>query len=68
METWLRPQGNLSAGPTTKRLRTGVVALALALALAVVLVKADVGPLYRLALAAPFFVAAMGFFQGLYRT
>lgn len=68
METWARPEGNLSATPAAKRLRGGVIALTLALGLAVILVQWDVTPGYRLLLFLPFIVAANGFFQALYRT
>lgn len=68
MEAWARPQGNLTARPTAARLRTGVVALGAALALAVALVYLQVAWNYRLLLFLPFFVAASGFFQALYRT
>ncbi len=68
MEAWARPQGNLTAAPTAQRLRTGVVALAAVLALAVVLVYLQVAWSYRLLLFLSFFVAAIGFFQALYRT
>lgn len=68
MEAWARPQGNLSARPTATRLRGGVVALALALAVAVALVYFETPWTYRLLLFLPFFVAANGFFQALYRT
>ena len=68
MEAWARPSGNLSARPTAARLRGGVVFLALALILAVALVYAQVPWAYRLLLFLPFFVAANGFFQALYRT
>ena len=68
MESWARPQGNLDVTGTTRRLRFGVIALAVALAIAVVMAKADVSTGYRLWLVLPFFAAANGFFQGLYRT
>jgi hypothetical protein len=68
MEAWAQRQGNLTARPTATRLRTGVVALALALALAVALVYFQVPWVYRLLLFVPFFIAANGFFQALYRT
>jgi len=68
MEAWARPQGNLTAKPTALRLRTGVVALSLALGLAVSLVHFQVAWGYRLLLFLPFFLAANGFFQALYRT
>jgi hypothetical protein len=68
MESWAKPQGNLDAAGTTRRLRAGVMALAVALGIAVVMAKADVSVGYRLLLFLPFFAAANGFFQGLYRT
>lgn len=68
METWAKPRGNLTAGPAAVRLRGGVVALAVALAIGVILVYLSVPWGYRLLLFVPFFVAANGFFQALYRT
>ena len=50
MESWAKPQGNLDAAGTTRRLRAGVIALAVALAIAVVMAKADVSIGYRLLL------------------
>ncbi|MBW2522572.1 MAG: hypothetical protein JRI23_00285 [Deltaproteobacteria bacterium] len=68
MEAWAKPLGNLGATPTATRLRGGVVALALALSVAVAVVYFAVPWGYRLLLFLPFFVAANGFFQALYRT
>ncbi len=68
MESWAKPQGNLDVPGTSRRLRFGVIALAVALAIAVAMAKADVSIGYRLLLILPFFAAASGFFQGLYRT
>jgi hypothetical protein len=68
MEAWAKPFGNLTAGPTATRLRGGVIALALALAVAVTLVYFAVPWGYRLLLFLPFFMAANGFYQALYRT
>lgn len=44
------------------------MSLSLALAAGVMLVKADVAWFYRALLLAPFYLAASGFYQGLYRT
>lgn len=44
------------------------MALAVALAAAVVLAKTGLAASYRLGLVVPFFFAASGFYQGLYRT
>ncbi len=68
LEAWARPIGNLSPGAASARLRAGVIALAVALALGVALVQLQVATPWRMALFVPFFFAASGFYQGLYRT
>ena len=68
VEKRCRSGGNLDACGTSRRLRFGVIALSLALALGVMLVKADVAWFYRALLLVPFYAAASGFYQGLYRT
>ena len=50
------------------RVRFGLFALSLALAVAVALVKVELHFAWRLLLFLPFFFAASGFYQGLYRT
>ncbi len=59
---------NLRTSGQNARLRMGVVMLAVSLVLSVVLVRADVPRVWRLALFIPFFMAAVGAWQGLYRT
>jgi len=58
----------VSETAASARLRHGVVALAVALALGVALVESGVPAIWRLTLFVPFFFAAAGFYQGLYRT
>jgi hypothetical protein len=60
--------GNLSPLAASRRLRQAVVVLTFALGAAIALVRADVHPAWRALLFLPFFVAASGFYQGLYRT
>ncbi len=59
---------NLADGGQNSRLRMAVVSLGLGLILAVIMVRFEMGRMYRLGLFVPFFFATMGAFQGLYRT
>lgn len=59
---------NLEDRGQNLRLRFGALMLAVSLGLSVALVQADVGRVWRLALFVPFFFAAFGAWQGLYRT
>ena len=68
MEAWAARAENLSSGASSKRLRGGVVLLGIALMIAVTLVHTGVHPAWRLLLFLPFWAAAQGFYQGLYRT
>jgi len=68
VEAWTRRRGNLSERAAARRLRFGLLALAVALAAAVALAKTHFDPTWRLSLFVPFFFAAGGFYQGLYRT
>ena len=68
MEAWARPVGNLSPRAANVRVRYGLFALSLALAVAVALAKVEVRFEWRVLLFLPFFFAASGFYQGLYRT
>lgn len=59
---------NLGQRGQNARLRLGVIGLAVALALSVTLDRMGVSPLWRLVTFVPFFVAAYGGLQGLFRT
>lgn len=59
---------NLQLEGQNSRLRMGLAGLVVALAIAVWLVGSDVDRTWRLLLFFPFFFAAMGAWQGLYRT
>lgn len=59
---------NLSPRGQNARLRGAVVALALALAACVVIDRAELPRAYRLITVVPFFFAAFGAMQGLFRT
>jgi hypothetical protein len=67
MEAWARPVGNLSPAAASKKLRTGVMMLGIGLAGAVTMAKLDAPLVLRLLLLVPFFLAANGFFQSVYR-
>ena len=58
---------NVSEEDATYRLRGGIMMLAIALAGAVGLETIDAGPLWRLLLFVPFFLAEYSFFQAVYR-
>ena len=63
------PEGtNLEVAGQNSRLRLGVAMLGIALAITVVLVQADVHRGWRAILFIPFFLAASGAWQGLFRT
>ena len=68
MEAWATTPGNLSPGAASRRLRAGVAVLGIALICAVVMVNTGVHAGWRALLFLPFFIAASGFYQGLYRT
>ena len=68
MEVWAQPTGNLSTRAASRRVRNGVIMLTIALVVAVVLAKTHVPVAYRALLGLPFFLAANGFYQGLYKT
>jgi hypothetical protein len=59
---------NLQDHGQNSRLRMGIVALTVALGAAVLVVQADLPRLWRALLFVPFFFAAFGAWQGLYRT
>ena len=59
---------NLEDHGQNTRLRMGIIALALALGAAVAVVEADLSRAWRCVLFIPFFFAAFGAWQGLYRT
>lgn len=61
-----RGEGNIGEGPQNARLRAGVLAFLVALALAVVMIRFGLPSALRLALLAPFFVAANGLYMGLF--
>jgi hypothetical protein len=60
--------GNLGDRAQNSRLRMALVFLSLSLILEVYLIRIDAEPLVRTVLFIPFFGAAFGAFQGLYRT
>ena len=68
MEAWAKPVGNLSPRAASQRVRNGVIMLTIALVVAVLLVKTEVHVAWRALLGLPFFLAANGFYQGLYKT
>lgn len=60
--------GNLASTGQNMRLRMGGMMLLVALGAAVALVQTDVARGWRMVLFVPFFLAAFGAWQGLYRT
>lgn len=60
--------GNLGDQAQNLRLRGSLLALAIGLALSVLMLRAGIGTPLRLLLFLPFFVAAFGAYQGLFRT
>lgn len=60
--------GNLGDRAQNARLRMSLVFLALGLGLAVLLIRTDAAAGYRALLFVPFFGAAFGAYQGLFRT
>ena len=62
------PRGNLTPCRSAVRLRGGVGFFAVALGLTMLAMQPGVPAGYRLALVVPFFLAALGVFQGLYGT
>lgn len=61
------PETNLASLGQNFRLRMGVLVLGASLVASVIIVKADVHRGWRAALFVPFFMAAFGAWQGLYR-
>ena len=59
---------NLQSHGQNGRLRMGLLGLGVGLGLAMFLVQADIPRSWRLILFIPFFIAAFGSLQGLYRT
>jgi len=59
---------NLGDQGQNARLRLSLIALVVALALSVGLVESDAPPVLRAILFVPFFIAAFGAYQGLFRT
>lgn len=59
---------NLEDSGQNRRLRLGAIMLAVSLVLSVAVVQADLATPWRLGLFVPFFFAAFGAWQGLYRT
>lgn len=60
--------GNLGGDAQNQRLRMSIVALSVGLFLSVVLLESGLAAAYRGILFIPFFAAAFGAYQGLYRT
>ena len=60
--------GNLGDQAQNRRLRGSLVALAVGLGLSILMLRAGIGTPLRLMLFLPFFVAAFGAYQGLFRT
>jgi hypothetical protein len=68
MATWAEQPGNLSPVAASNRLRGGVIMLTLGLVMGIIFAKTEIHLGYRALLFLPFFLAANGFYQGLYRT
>jgi hypothetical protein len=60
--------GNLGDRGQNNRMRMGIFGLVVGLTLTVIMIRADVAPIYRTLVFFPFFGAAFGAYQGLYRT
>jgi hypothetical protein len=60
--------GNLGCGAQNSRLRMSLVALSIGLGLSVVLMESGAPAFARAVLFFPFFIAAFGAYQGLFRT
>lgn len=68
MEACAKNAGNVSDGAQDQRLRFGVAFFTLSLILSIVMVRAGLGPGWRLLLFIPFWLGAQGFFAALYKT